>query len=262
MCLSSKYQQLQDTLSEFDAVAIAYSGGVDSALLLKVACSCLGVDKVIALTAISPILPEHEKEQGRLFAVKLGVRQHFIASNDMKLANFVENGEQRCYHCKHNIFSLFLKHLKKPYVLLDGSNFDDLDDYRPGRKALAQLQIRSPLLEAKLTKTEIRTLSRQLNLSTWDKQAFSCLATRFPYGTTITLERLQQIDKCENWLRLQGFTNYRVRHHENLARIEIEAAEIKRLLNESLRLQLLETFKINGFDYVTLDLQGYRRTTK
>jgi uncharacterized protein len=143
-------------------------------------------------------------------------------------------------------------------ALLDGSNLDDLQDYRPGQKALKELGISSPLLEAGLTKQEIRTLSRQLALPTWDKPAFACLASRLPYGTRITRERLAQIDRCEDWLKRQGFSNYRVRYHAELARIELPEAESSRLLTEPLRQQLIAEFKSAGFTYVTLDLQGYR----
>ncbi|MEA3543673.1 MAG: ATP-dependent sacrificial sulfur transferase LarE [Thermodesulfobacteriota bacterium] len=260
MSLEQKYQQLKSLLSEFNSVAVAFSGGVDSTLLLKVACDSFGADKVLALSAISPIFPHYEIEQSKQFARELGVRQLFIASNEMELTDFTENRLQRCYYCKHNLFSLFLQKAKEMTVetLFDGSNLDDQDDYRPGQKAITQLNIRSPLLEVKLGKQEIRKLSHQLGLSTWDKQPFACLATRFPYGTKITNTRLKQIDQCETWLRRQGFLNYRVRYHNQLARIEVSPEEIPRLLNISLRLDLIAEFKLNGFDYVTVDLQGYR----
>ncbi len=259
MSLDEKFQHLQRILSGFDSVVIAFSGGVDSTLLLKVACDCLGADKVLALTATSPIFPDYEIEQSRQLAKKLGVQQQLISSHEMELVNFVENGPQRCYHCKHHLFSLFLqKAAEISGTLLDGSNLDDLDDYRPGREALTQLKLRSPLLEANLGKQEIRSLSRQLELPTWDKQPFACLATRFPYGTRITVDRLKQINQCENWLRLQGFSSYRVRYHDRLARIEVAEEDIPRLVKEPLRRDLVEIFKLNGFDYVTLDLQGYR----
>ena len=259
MTLDDKYQQLQNILSEFDSVVIAFSGGVDSTLLLKVACDHLGSDRVLALTATSPIFPRYEIEQSAKLAEMFGVRQQFISSHEMALINFVENDPQRCYHCKHHLFNLFLSEAEKVSgTLLDGSNLDDLDDYRPGREALNQLEIRSPLLEAELGKAEIRMLSQQLGLSTWDKQPFACLATRFPYGTRITVDRIKQIDQCENWLRLQGFTNYRVRYHDQLARIEDAEEDIPLLVKEPLRQKLLEIFTLNGFDYITLDLQGYR----
>ncbi len=259
MTLDKKYHHLQTILSEFDSVVIAFSGGVDSTLLLKVACDQLGVDRVLALTATSPIFPRYELDQSRKLAEIFGVRQQFISSHELTLVNFVENDPQRCYHCKHHLYSLFLKAAEIfSGTLLEGSNLDDLDDYRPGREALKQLNLRSPLLEAGLGKTEIRTLSQQLGLPTWDKQPFACLATRFPYGTRITVERVGQIDQCENWLRLQSFTNYRVRYHDQLARIEVAEEDIPRLVKEPLRQELLATFKLNGFDYITLDLQGYR----
>lgn len=260
MSLVEKYQHLQNILAGFSSVAIAFSGGVDSTLLLKVACDSLGADKILALTATSPIFPSYEIEQSQRLAVEFGVRQQLISSHEMELADFVKNGLQRCYYCKHNLFSLFLNELKKTpgKTLLDGSNLDDQDDYRPGQKAITQLNIASPLLEAKLGKPEIRELSRQLGLSTWDKQPFACLATRIPYGTRITIEGLKQIEQCETWLRLQGFSHYRVRCYNQLARIEVAPEEIARFLDETLRLDLVETCKSNGFDYVTLDLQGYR----
>ena len=259
MTLDEKYHKLQQILSEFDSVVVAFSGGVDSTLLLKVACNQLGPDNVLALTATSPIFPRYEIEQSSKLAQSFAVRQQLIHSDEMALDSFVENGPRRCYHCKHSLFSQFLSVAEKiSGILLDGSNLDDLDDYRPGREALKQLDLRSPLLEAGLGKQEIRILSRQLGLSTWDKQSFACLATRFPYGTKITVERIQQVDQCETWLRLQGFTKYRVRYHDQLARIEVAEKDISRLIKDPLRQNLLETFKLNGFDYITLDLQGYR----
>lgn len=259
MNLNEKYQLLQRILSDCSPAVIAFSGGVDSTLLLKVACDTLGADNVLALTATSPIFPSYEIEQSQKLAHEFGVRQQFIASGEIKLNDFVENNLQRCYHCKHNMLSCFLQTLRSTAgILLDGSNLDDQHDYRPGQKAVTELKIRSPLLEAKLGKDEIRTLSRQLNLSTWNKQPFACLATRFPYGTRITIERLQQVDRCETWLRLHNFSSYRVRCHDQLARIEVGYDEIPRLLDKTLHADLIATFKANGFDYVTLDLQGYR----
>lgn len=260
MSLDEKYHHLQQLLSQFDSVAIAFSGGVDSTLLLKLACESLGSENVLALTAVSPIFPAYEVEQSQKLAREFGVRQNLITTDELTLDHFTDNSPQRCYHCKHHLFGQLLKTIEKSGIstLLDGSNLDDLNDYRPGREALKSLKVRSPLLEAMLTKQDIRDLSRQLGLSTWDKQPFACLATRFPYGTRITAERLQQVDACENWLRQNSFSNYRVRYHGNLARVEIPAHEIHRLLEEELRQALVAAFKQNGFDYITLDLQGYR----
>ena len=260
MDLTEKYQQLKTLLSELDSVVVAFSGGVDSTFLLRVAAEVLGTDKVLALTATSPTYPSFEFEQSQKLAADIGVKQLVIESNELEIPGFAENPPRRCYHCKHELFSLCLKQAEQAgfNCVLDGSNLDDLADYRPGRDALKELQVRSPLLEAELSKDDIRQLSKQLGLPTWDKQPFACLSSRFPYGTRITAERLQQIDHCESWLRKQGFANYRVRYHEQIARIEVAPAEISRLLDEQLREQLVAEFKTAGFTYVTLDLQGYR----
>ncbi len=260
MTLDEKYTQLQQQLSRLGSVAVAFSGGVDSTFLLKVACDTLGPDKVLALTATSPTYPAYEFEQSRKLAAQIGVKQLDFESNELVIPGFAENPPRRCYHCKHELFSLFLRQAEKLGYrnVLDGSNLDDLGDYRPGRDAVTELKICSPLLEAQLSKAEIRQLSKRLGLPTWNKQPFACLSSRFPYGTQITAERLQQIDRCESWLRQQGFGNYRVRFHEQIARVEVAAEEIGRLLDNDLRRQLVAEFKAAGFTYVTLDLQGYR----
>jgi len=261
MDLDAKYSRLKELLTSFDKVAVAFSGGVDSTLLLKVASDCLGPHNVLALTAVSPIFPAYEIEQSQELARELKVQQRLIKTNQFSLNLFKENGPQRCFHCKHDLFSQLLKSVQQSDTvdtLLDGSNLDDLDDYRPGQDAIKELNIRSPLLEAELTKQDVRDLSRTLDLKTWDKQPFACLATRFPYGTEITLEHLHQVDACETWLRRNGFTLYRVRFHGQLARVEIDIQEMPRLVEKELRLAMIAAFKENGFDYITLDLQGYR----
>jgi len=183
-----------------------------------------------------------------------------VESNELEIPGFAENHRRRCYHCKHELFSICrAKARELGYnAILDGSNRDDLSDHRPGRDAAAELQVRSPLLEAELGKEEIRVLSRRLDLPTADKQAFACLSSRFPYGTRITAERLTQVDRCETWLREQGIRNYRVRYHDSVARIEVAPEEIDRFFDREFRTRVVEAFKGFGFTYVALDLQGYR----
>ncbi|NOY12952.1 MAG: ATP-dependent sacrificial sulfur transferase LarE [Deltaproteobacteria bacterium] len=260
MDLTEKYQQLKRSLAEFESVVVAFSGGVDSTFLLRVASEVLGPEKVLALTATSPTYPQFEFEQSQKLAREIGVEQLVIESNELEIPGFAENSPQRCYHCKHELFSRCLQQAEEfgYQTVLDGSNLDDLNDYRPGRDAIKQLRVSSPLLDAGLGKADIRQLSKQLGLPTWDKQPFACLSSRFPYGTRITVARLQQVDRCESWLREQGFSSYRVRYHQQLARIEVAPAEISRLLDDELRQQLVDEFKHAGFAYVTLDLQGYR----
>lgn len=260
MSLASKYQSLKKNLSELSRVAIAFSGGVDSTLLLKVACDLLGPQQVLALTSVSPVFPRHETDWCKDFTQQLGVRHIIWHGDELKLTGFVENGPHRCFHCKQNLYQHFLTITREQgfAVLLDGSNLDDLKDYRPGREAVLQLGIRTPLVDAGLDKNEIRALSRQLGLPTWNKPAFACLATRVPYGTPITREKLEQIGNCESWLHQQGFSTYRLRLHDRLARIEIAPDEMPRLLDPTLREELIHICKANGCDYVTLDLQGFR----
>jgi uncharacterized protein len=260
MPLTIKYQNLQKSLMESSQVAIAFSGGVDSTLLLRIACDLLGPQQVLALTATSPVFPQHEVDWCQEFTRQLGVKHILFCAEKLQLPVFMENNPKRCYHCKLNLYQHFLAIIKEQgnAVLLDGSNLDDLKDYRPGRDAVLQLGIRTPLLDAGFDKADIRALSRQLGLPTWNKPAFACLATRFPYGTPITSEKLVQVGNCEDWLYQQGFSTYRVRVHGTLARIEIAPIEMARLFETTLKDELIHVCKANGFEYVTLDLQGFR----
>ncbi|MFO7982378.1 MAG: ATP-dependent sacrificial sulfur transferase LarE [Desulfuromonadales bacterium] len=255
-----KYAKLKTILREMETAIIAFSGGVDSTFLLRVARDVLGTENVIALTATSPTYPQYEFEESRQLAKQMDVRQIVIESNELDIPGFAKNDPRRCYYCKHELFSLCRDKARELRfnAILDGSNVDDLCDDRPGREAAEELDIRSPLVEARLTKNEIRYISRDLGLATWQKQPFACLSSRFPYGTEITAGRLEQVGRCEMFMRHKGFRNYRVRYHGELARIEVAPEEIDRLLDTQLRGEIVEALKKAGFTYVSLDLQGYR----
>jgi uncharacterized protein len=260
MTLDQKQQTLEKLLTDLGSTLVAFSGGVDSTYLLWVARKVLGADRVVALTATSPTYPVHEFEESRSLAAAIGVRQLVVESNELKIPGFADNPPRRCYHCKHELFALCTARAKELGLarVIDGANRDDLADYRPGHEAARELGILSPLLEAGLGKDEIRELSRRAGLPTAAKQPFACLASRFPYGTRITAERLHQIDRCETFLREQGFGTYRVRYHGEVARIEVGSADMPRLLDPVVRNSLVATCKAAGFTYVALDLEGYR----
>jgi uncharacterized protein len=258
--LADREAHLGRLLAGFDRVVVAFSGGVDSTFLLWSATKILGADRVLALTATSPTYPLREQNESRRLAEALGVRQELFESNELEIPGFADNPPRRCYHCKHELFALCLERAGALgfATVLDGANRDDLGDYRPGHEAARELGVRSPLLEAGLTKADIRELSRRAGLPTADKQAFACLASRFPYGTRITAERLQQIDSCEEFLLASGFRTVRVRYHGDTARIEVAADELPRLFDTTLRVAIVTHFRQAGFTYVALDLEGYR----
>ena len=259
MTLSEKYDFLKSYINELGSVAVAFSSGVDSTLLLKVAHDELG-DKCIALTGSSESFPQTEQEESNSFCEKEGIQQVLFFSNELQNEDYAKNPKDRCYHCKHILFSTMQKLAKENGVsyVLEGSNVDDLGDYRPGLNAIAELGIKSPLREAGLTKDEIRQLSKQLDLPTFQKQSFACLASRIPYGERITAEKLKRIEDAEDFLKKKGFSYYRVRIQDKLARIEVLPKDIERFMEESLRNEVVAYFKQLGFLYVTLDLQGYR----
>lgn len=257
--LHNKYRLLQDLLRSYGNVAIAYSGGVDSSLLSYVAHEALG-DNAVSLTADAPVVPRSELADSQAFCKRYGIRQVICHPNPIMMEEVRFNAPNRCYVCKKALFSSLFEEAAKLGVetIADGSNLDDLGDYRPGLKALEELQVKSPLREAGFTKADIRALSRELGLPTWSKQSNACLATRFPYGTEITAEKLSLVDKAESALSGMGFTQLRVRVHNDIARIEVPAEQIETLLRDENRTSIVDALKELGFAYVTLDLAGYR----
>ncbi len=252
-----KEKALEDILKKAGSVAVAFSGGVDSTYLLHMAHKVLG-DKAIAVTMRLPSVPEREVKEAEDFCKKRGIVHHIIRRNQFEAEGFSKNPKDRCYICKHYLFSFFKDRAEENHfaVAAEGTNFSDTAGFRPGLKALEELGIRSPLKEAGLTKTEIRQLSEKEGLPTWNKPSFSCLATRFPYGTELTEEKLRAVEKAEQLLFDLGFSQFRVRCHEDIARIEVLVSELPKLLEK--REIIVPFFKKSGFTYVTMDLEGFR----
>jgi len=254
-----KLEKLTSLLRGYGSVLVAFSGGVDSTLLLKVAVDTLG-ERAVAFTEASPLHHSWELTGASELARQLGVRHMIHRSDDLGNPEFAANPPNRCYLCKKEIFAgaLVVAVDLGLAQVIDGSNVDDLQEYRPGRTALEELQVKSPLMEAGLGKADIRALSRNLGLPTWNRQSLACLASRFPYGTTITPQRLKQVESCETFLRSEGFSVFRVRYHGETARIEVAPEEIVRLAVSPLREKVVTHFKAAGFTYVSVDLQGFR----
>jgi len=258
MELQQKYQDLQAVLNALDRVVVAYSGGVDSTFLLKAAVDTLGAGQVLACIGVSPSLARHQYDQAMDHARLIGATLKEIPVDELSDADYAANRADRCYHCKSHLYSV-LKEVGTQAGLgtvVCGSNFDDREDYRPGNRAAVKLHIRSPLMEARLTKADIRALSRDLGLPTAEIPASPCLASRLAYGLEITSERLAQVEKAEDIVRSLGLQEFRVRHHDTLARIEVPPADMAQVLEN--RRHLVEAIKALGFTFVSLDLQGFR----
>jgi len=241
-------------------VLIAYSGGVDSTFLLKIALDTLGRENVLAVIAKSETFPKREFDCAIKIARGLGAEYSIIATRELDIKNFKNNPINRCYYCKKELFSKLIAISKKNgfrYVL-DGANYDDLKDMRFGMQAARKLNVKSPLLEAKIVKDEIRKFSKALGLITWDKPSFACLSSRFPYGATITEDKLKMVDQAEDFLKGLGFKQVRVRYHDKMARIELYKDDIKNLFKGALLESVDKKLRSIGFDYVTIDLAGYR----
>ncbi|WP_033426660.1 MULTISPECIES: ATP-dependent sacrificial sulfur transferase LarE [Thermoanaerobacter] len=257
--LQQKLNVLKSYIKELGSLAVAYSGGVDSTFLIKVAYDVLG-DKALAVTARSSTYPEREFNEAIKYIQEIGARHIAITSEELDVDGFSSNPIDRCYYCKKELFQKVWKVAKENGIdhIADGSNYDDLNDYRPGMKAAQELKVVSPLKFAKLTKKDIRALSKEMGLPTWNKPSFACLASRIPYGQLITREKLSMIDKAENFLIELGFRQLRVRHHGNIARIELGEKDYEKILNRDLMKKIAAKLKDIGFTYVTLDLEGYR----
>ncbi|MGE5293696.1 MAG: ATP-dependent sacrificial sulfur transferase LarE [Solirubrobacterales bacterium] len=260
MNLKDKHEALRKILNELGRVVIAYSGGVDSSYLLKAAVDTLGRENVLACISLGPSEPGNMAERARTTAGTIGAELMVIPSSELDDPHFKANNADRCFHCKSHLCAALLDVAKQrgfAHVIF-GTNHDDLGDFRPGNKAMKVYGIRSPLAEAGLTKKEIRELSRQADLPTADQPASPCLASRIPYGLEVTEQRLKQIDQAENFLRSLGFVEFRVRHHDAIARIEVRPDDVARLATDPVRSKVVEKLKSLGFQFITMDLQGFR----
>jgi len=259
MQTDEKWDRLRSLLREMKLAVLAYSGGVDSSVLLCAATEVLGPN-LIAVTAISETYPPAELEPAKRFAASLGVRHRILATEEITRDEFSRNAPDRCYHCKQELFGKLRQIADAEGIayILDGTNIDDLSDHRPGRKAAGEFSVRSPLAEAGLTKQEVRALARRMDLPMWDKPSLACLSSRIPYGTPITLELLKNIQAAEDAIHALGIRQVRVRHHGDTARIEVEQDDLARLAAGDVRQQIVDVFKELGYVYICLDLEGYR----
>ena len=256
----NKVKKLKDILTKMARVVVAFSGGVDSSFLLRMAKDVLSDENVLAVTAVSETYTGSELRQAKRFAKDLGVAHKIIYTNELKDKNFTKNPANRCYYCKKELFKELdrIKKEKGFNYVLDASNTDDIKDYRPGSKAKKEFGVRSPLVEARFSKEDIRKFSRRLKLNTADMPSMACLASRFPYGEKIDKKSLRRIERAEDFIKSQGVSQVRVRCHNNIARIEVEKQSIKKFVNSKFCDKIAKRLRQLGFKYIALDLEGYR----